>query len=72
MYYIIWIKLSNKEKDIIIVLLDKLLNRKELAEAVNLKSGSISKYLTKLAVINNNGGVYSIKEQILRRWLNGI
>ena len=70
--FTIWIKLSNKEKDIIIALLDKALSRKELANEVNLQSGSLSKYLTKLTKLNlidNSNGSYSIKEQILKRWL---
>ena len=68
----IWVKLSNKEKDIIIALLDEPIKRVDLSRKVHLKSGSLSKYLTKLSklgLIENDAGVYSIKELILKRWL---
>ncbi|MEE3325582.1 MAG: ATP-binding protein, partial [Methanosphaera sp.] len=68
----IWIKLSNKEKDIIIVLLDKPLKRKEIAERLNVSNGSLSVYFKKLlelGLINNDNGLYSIREEMLKRWL---
>lgn len=68
----IWIKLSNKEKDIIIVLLDKPLKRKEIAERLNVSNGSLSIYFKKLlelGLINNDNGLYSIREEMLKRWL---
>ena len=65
-------KLSNKEKDIIIVLLDKPLKRKEIAERLNVSNGSLSIYFKKLlelGLINNDNGLYSIREEMLKRWL---
>ena len=68
----IWINLSNMEKDILIELIDQPLQRKDLAEKLNVKSGTLSKYLTKLIqldLISNNQGTYSIHEDMLKRWL---
>lgn len=67
-----WIRLSNREKDIFITLLEKPLERKEIGEKLKLNPASLSKYfrkLIKIGFINNNRGVYSIKELILKRWL---
>ena len=63
---------SPKEKDIIIVLLDKPLKRKEIAERLNVSNGSLSIYFKKLlelGLINNDNGLYSIREEMLKRWL---
>ncbi|MBE6494742.1 MAG: ATP-binding protein [Methanosphaera stadtmanae] len=68
----IWIKLSNKEKDIIITLIDKPLKRKEISKKLETQSGSLSIYfkkLTELNLITNNNGTYLIKEEMLKRWL---
>ena len=68
----VWINLSNLEKDIIIELLDQPLQRKDLANKLNVKSGTLSKYLTNLIqldLISNNKGTYSVHENMLRRWL---
>jgi len=69
----IWINLSNMEKDIIIALIEQPLQRKDIANKLNVESGTLSKYLTKLIqldLISNNQGTYSIHEDMLKRWLN--
>lgn len=68
----VWINLSNMEKDIIIELIEQPLQRKDLANKLNVKSGTLSKYLTNLIqldLISNNQGTYSIHESMLKRWL---
>ncbi|RAP50684.1 MAG: hypothetical protein BZ136_00895 [Methanosphaera sp. rholeuAM74] len=68
----IWINLSNMEKDIIIALIEQPLQRKDIANKLNVESGTLSKYLTKLIqldLISNNQGTYSIHEDMLKRWL---
>ncbi len=69
---ITWEKLSNREKDIFIELMDKKLKRKDLAEKMNVQSGSLSKPLNKLlnlSLIKVNNGSYEINELLLKRWL---
>ncbi len=67
-----WINLSNMEKDIIIEILEQPLQRKEIAKKLEVKSGTLSKYfknLIQLELISNNNGIYSVKEDLLKRWL---
>ena len=69
---ITWEKLSNREKDIFIELMDKKLKRKDLAEKMNVQSGSLSNPLNKLlnlSLIKVNNGSYEINELLLKRWL---
>lgn len=69
---IIWEKLSNREKDIFIELMDGKLRRKDLADKLNVQSGSLSKPLNKLYNLNLirvNNGFYEISELLLKRWL---
>lgn len=67
-----WEKLSNREKDIFIELMKQKLKRKDLAEKLDVQSGSLSKPLNKLlnlSLIKVNDGVYEISELLLKRWL---
>lgn len=68
-----WEKLSNREKDIFIELMNQKLKRKDLAEKLSVQSGSLSKPLNKLlnlSLVKVNEGVYQISELLLKRWLN--
>lgn len=67
-----WTKLSLKEKNIFISLLEKPLKRKEIADSIGVTTGSLSISLKKLInlgmiIINNNK--YEIEEKLLARWL---
>lgn len=67
-----WIRLTNREKDIFITLLEKPLHRNEIGEKLNVNPALLSKYfnkLIKLGLINNDHGLYSIKELMIKRWL---
>ena len=67
-----WNRLTTKEKDIIIALVDSPLKRIELARKLNVKSGSLSDKLNKLQnldLIRFAGGEYEISEKLLKRWL---
>lgn len=67
-----WNRLTTKEKDIIIALIDSPLKRIELARKLNVKSGSLSDKLNKLQnldLIRFAGGQYEISEKLLKRWL---
>ncbi|RAP54733.1 MAG: hypothetical protein BZ137_00640 [Methanosphaera sp. rholeuAM130] len=67
-----WEKLSNREKDIFIELMEKELIRKDLAKKLEVQSGSLSKPLNKLLnldLIKVNNGVYAVNELLLKRWL---
>lgn len=67
-----WNNLTEKEKDIIIALLDKPLKRIEIANKLKVESGSLSEKLNKLlnqGLITNMGGKYKINEPLLKRWL---
>jgi len=67
-----WNRLTTKEKDIIISLVDSPLKRIELARKLNVKSGSLSDKLNKLQnldLIRFAGGEYEISEKLLKRWL---
>ncbi|RAP52769.1 MAG: hypothetical protein BZ133_00560 [Methanosphaera sp. SHI613] len=68
----LWNKLSKKEKDIFISLLDKPLKRKEIANNMGVTTGSLSnslKKLQKLDLITIENNLYTIKEKLLARWL---
>ena len=69
---VIWNKLTLREQNIIISLLNKPLQRKDIAKALNVTTGSISKPLInlqhqELIILENN--FYYIKDKILKRWL---
>lgn len=67
-----WNRLTIKEKDIIIALIDSPLKRIDLARKLNVKSGSLSDKLNKLQnldLIHFVGGEYEISEKLLKRWL---
>lgn len=67
-----WNRLTLKEKDIIIALIDSPLKRVDLARKLNVKSGSLSDKLNKLQnldLIQFINGKYEISEKLLKRWL---
>ena len=67
-----WNRLTSKEKDIIISLIDSPLKRIDLARKLNVKSGSLSDKLNKLQnldLIRFVNGEYEISEKLLKRWL---
>ena len=67
-----WNRLTTKEKDIIIALMDSPLKRIDLARKLNVKSGSLSDKLNKLQnrdLIRFRDGEYEISEKLLKRWL---
>ena len=67
-----WNRLTLKEKDLIIALLDSPLKRVDLARKLNVKSGSLSDKLNKLqnlGLIHFTNGEYEISENLLKRWL---
>ena len=67
-----WNRLTTKEKDIIIALMDSPLKRIDLARKLNVKSGSLSDKLNKLQnldLIRFRGGEYEISEMLLKKWL---
>ncbi len=69
---VIWNKLTLREQNIIISLIDEPLQRKDIAKTLNVTTGSISKPLInlqhqELIVLENN--YYHINDKILKRWL---
>lgn len=67
-----WNRLTLKEKDLIIALIDSPLKRVDLARKLNVKSGSLSDKLNKLQnldLIHFTNGEYEISERLLKRWL---
>ena len=67
-----WNRLTTKEKDIIISLIESPLKRVDLARKLNVKSGSLSNKLNKLqnlSLIRFTHGEYEISEKLLKRWL---
>ena len=67
-----WNRLTTKEKDIIIALMDLPLKRIELARKLGVKSGSLSDKLNKLQnldLIRFVNGEYEISDKLLKRWL---
>ena len=73
MHYInLWYELTNQEQKIITSLIKKPLKRKDLAEKLNVTSGSISKPLKKLQnliLIELDNKEYMIADPILKLWL---
>ena len=68
----LWSRLSHKEQNIFISLLEKPLKRKEIAECLGVTSGSLSlslKKLQNLDLISLKDNKYSIDEKLLARWL---
>lgn len=67
-----WNRLTKKEKEILIALIDKPLKRIELANKLGVKSGSLSEKLNKLQnldLIMYNNNRYEFSAKLLRRWL---
>lgn len=67
-----WNRLTLKEKDLVIALMDSPLKRVDLARKLNVKSGSLSDKLNKLQnldLIHFTNGEYEISEKLLKRWL---
>jgi AAA+ ATPase superfamily predicted ATPase len=67
-----WNRLTFKEKDIIVALIDSPLKRIDLARKLHVKSGSLSDKLNKLqnlGLIHFVNGEYEISEKLLKRWL---
>lgn len=67
-----WNRLTLKEKDIIVALIDSPLKRIDLARKLHVKSGSLSDKLNKLqnlGLIHFVNGEYEISEKLLKRWL---
>ena len=67
-----WYALSNREKDIIVSLLNGSIKRVDIAKALSVKSGSLSYNLThleNLALISKNDNLYGISEELLVVWL---
>lgn len=68
----VWNRLTLKEKDLVIALIDSPLKRVDLARKLNVKSGSLSDKLNKLQnldLIQFTNGEYEISEKLLQRWL---
>lgn len=68
----LWNRLTIKEKNIIITLIDNPLKRIEIAKKLDVTSGSLSNSLNKLQDINLirfTNGYYEIAEPLLKRWL---
>lgn len=67
-----WNRLTEKEKDIIIELIDEPLKRIEIARRLGVKSGSLSSKLNKLlnlGLVAYRNEKYEIKDSLLKRWL---
>ena len=69
---VIWDKLTLREQNIVISLLDGPLKRNEIAKMLNVTTGSISKPLIslqhqELVILENN--LYYLSDLILKRWL---
>lgn len=68
----LWNRLSDKEKNIIIKLLNKPKKRVEIANDLGVTSGSLSLSLNKLqnlSLIEYKDNRYIISEKLLKRWL---
>ncbi|RAP46153.1 MAG: hypothetical protein BZ135_04090 [Methanosphaera sp. rholeuAM6] len=68
----LWNRLSDKEKNIIIKLLDEPKKRVEIAKDLGVTSGSLSLSLNKLqnlSLIEYKDNRYTISEKLLKRWL---
>ena len=68
----LWLKLTYREQSIFISLLDSPLKRMEIANKLNVSTGSLSKNLNNLqnhGLIKFESERYQISEPILARWL---
>lgn len=71
-YMNLWYNLTVQEQKIITTLIEKPLKRKEIAEKINVTSGSISKQLNKLqnnTLIELDDKHYKITDPVLKLWL---
>ena len=67
-----WNRLTKKDKELLIALIDTPLKRVDLAKKLNVKSGSLSDRLTKLQnldLIVFQDSKYEFSAKLLRRWL---
>lgn len=67
-----WNRLTKKDKELLIALIDTPLKRVDLAKKLNVKSGSLSDRLTKLQnldLIVYQDSKYEFSAKLLRRWL---
>jgi len=67
-----WNRLTKKDKELLIALIDSPLKRVDLAKKLNVKSGSLSDRLTKLQnldLIVFQDSKYEFSAKLLRRWL---
>lgn len=68
----VWNRLTLKEKNIIITLLDEAKRRKDIAKELNVTSGSLSVALNKLQdlmLIYYENDMYILSEPLLGLWL---
>lgn len=67
-----WSRLTFQEQKIIVAILEGNLRRKDIANELNVESGSLSNSLNnliKLGLIVSNNGTYEIIESIFKAWL---
>ena len=67
-----WSRLTLQEQTIITTLIDKPIKRIEIAEKLDITTGSLSaplNKLQKLGLIENKERIYNISEPILKAWL---
>jgi len=72
-YISLWYSLTEQEQEIIIKLVEKPLLRKELAEKLNVTTGSLSKPLVKLQnslLVEKYENKYKIYDNLFNLWLN--
>ena len=68
----IWFSLNQKDKDIVISLLDGPLRRIDIARSLDTDSGSLSynlKNLENLSFIGKENNLYLVSEPLLVKWL---
>ena len=71
-FTITWGRLTLNEQKIIVSLLDNPLKRIEIANSLNVTSGSLARPLSKLqnlVLVENSDGKYTIIDSILKYWL---
>ena len=67
-----WSRLTLQDQNIIITLLDEPIKRKDIAEKLDITTGSLStplNKLQKLGSIESKERIYCISEPILKAWL---
>ena len=67
-----WSRLTLQDQNIITKLIDKPLKRKEIADKLDITTGSLSaplNKLQKLGIIESTDGLYNISDPILKAWL---